>query len=317
VTIPSGLLHAAVVLGGALAIDLALGEPPARLHPVVWMGGVISALVRRAPRAGRARAFAFGLLLALGVPALFAAGAAAALRALQAWPVAQWALEALLLKSCFAVRALGEAALAVGAALRSGDLGAARFALRSLCSRDAAALDGQQVAAAAVESVAENASDSAVAPLLWWALLGVPGAMAYRAMNTLDARIGYHGEYEWLGKASARLDDLLNLVPARLTAALLVAAGALRGGDARRGVRTLLREGRRTESPNAGRPMAAMAGLLGVELEKVGCYRLGEGLGAAGPGTIVAAWRIAFAAALAAAALAGVLRVVLAGVLHA
>ncbi|HEX7487583.1 MAG TPA: cobalamin biosynthesis protein, partial [Anaeromyxobacteraceae bacterium] len=153
---------------------------------------------------------------------------------------------------------------------------------------------------------------SAVAPLLFWAVLGVPGAMAYRALNTLDARIGYHGEYEWLGKASARLDDLANLVPARVTAVLLLAAGALRGGDVRRGLATLRRDGARTESPNAGRPMAAMAGLLGVELEKVGCYRLGGGLGSAGHGSIGAAWRLASSAAVGAAALAaaasGVLR---------
>src|SRR5919197_1222883 len=181
-------LHAAAVLGGALAIDLPLGEYPARLHPVVWMGHAISMLERRAPRSGRAAPFAYGLGMALGVPALFAAGAAALLPAPAPHP------------------------------------DGARVALRSLCSRDAAALDGSQLAAAAVESVAENTSDSVVAPLLFWAVLGVPGAVAYRALNTLDARVGYHGAFEWLGKASARLDDLANLVPARLTAALLLGA---------------------------------------------------------------------------------------------
>jgi adenosylcobinamide-phosphate synthase len=306
------LLHAAAVLAAALAIDLALGEYPARLHPVVWMGRAISTLERRAPSTGRARPFLYGLAMALFVPALFAAGAALALRVARAYPALELALEALLLKSTFAVRALGDAAAAVALALGRGDLDGARLALRSLCSRDASGLDGPRVAAAAVESVAENASDSVVAPLLFWAVLGVPAAMAYRALNTLDARVGYHGPYEWLGKASARLDDLANLVPSRVTAALLLAAGALRGGDVRRGLATLLRDGAKTESPNAGRPMAAMAGLLGVEREKVGCYRLGEGLASAGHGTIGAAWRFASFAALGAAALAvaasGVLR---------
>jgi adenosylcobinamide-phosphate synthase len=301
---PGPVLHAAVVLGGALALDLLLGEYPARLHPVVWMGGVISALERRAPRGGRAGQAAFGVALALGVPALFAGAAALVLRAASAHAALQLATEILVLKSTFAVRALGAAAADVATALRAGELGAARWALRSLCSRDAAALDGSQVAAAAVESVAENTSDSVVAPLLCWAVFGVPGAIAYRALNTLDARIGYHGKYEWLGKASARLDDLANLVPARLTAGLLLAAGALRGADLARGVRTLLRDGGATESPNAGRPMAAMAGLLGVELEKAGCYRLGGGLAPASAATIDAAWRVAATAALAAAALA-------------
>jgi adenosylcobinamide-phosphate synthase len=139
-----------------------------------------------------------------------------------------------------------------------------------------------------------------VAPLLFFACFGVPGALAYRAVNTLDAMIGYHGRYEYLGKASARLDDLLNLVPARLTAALLLVAGALLGHDVRRGWRILRRDGGRTESPNAGRPMAAMAGLLGVRLEKQGHYRLGDPLHAVGARTIAAAWRVtALAMALA------------------
>jgi adenosylcobinamide-phosphate synthase len=135
----------------------------------------------------------------------------------------------------------------------------------------------------------------------------VPGAVAYRAVNTLDARVGYRGRYEWLGKASARLDDLLNLVPARVTAVLLLVAGAVTGGDARRGAAVLLRDGGRTESPNAGRPMAAMAGILGVELEKVGHYRLGDPLGPVTADTIAAAWRVAAGAALAAAALSAVI----------
>lgn len=308
------LVHAAGVLGLAVAIDLAAGEYPARLHPVVWMGRAISALERRAPRGGRAAPFLYGVAMALGVPAAFACAAALFVAAARAGhPALAFAVEALLLKSTFAIRALGEAAAAVAGALRRGDLDEARLALRALCSRDPSRLDAPLVAAAAVESVAENASDSAVAPLLFWALLGVPGAIAYRALNTLDARVGYHGPYEWLGKASARLDDLANLVPARLTAALLLAAGATRGGDARRGLAILRRDGARTESPNAGRPMAAMAGLLGVELEKVGHYRLGDPLAPATHATIAAAWRVARAACLAAAALA----VAAAGALHA
>jgi adenosylcobinamide-phosphate synthase len=175
-------------------------------------------------------------------------------------------------------------------------------ALASLCSRDPAALDAGQLAAAATESLAENASDSFVAPLFYYALLGVPGAIGYRAVNTLDAMIGYRGRYEYLGKAAARLDDVLNWIPARITAALLVVAGALTGRDAAGGWRVLRRDGGRTASPNAGRPMAAMAGLLGVALDKPGHYRLGDGP-APTAAAIAAAWRVVtVAAALAAAA---------------
>ncbi|HET9553669.1 MAG TPA: adenosylcobinamide-phosphate synthase CbiB [Anaeromyxobacteraceae bacterium] len=311
--------HAAAVLALALALDLAAGEYPARLHPVVWMGRVISRLEALAPAAGRWRQLAWGLGAALLVPALFAGGALLLVRLLDGAPA--WLavpLEALALKATFAVRALGGAAGAVGAALEGGRLDEARRGLRALCSRDPSGLDGPRVAAAAIESVAENASDSAVAPLLAYALLGLPGAVAYRAVNTLDARIGYRGRYEWLGKAAARLDDLVNLLPSRLTAALLLAAGPLAGGDLAGGLRIARRDAGRTASPNAGWPMAAMAGLLGVELEKVGHYRLGDPLALPGAGTVAASWRIAraavlgfaaaLAAALAAAALLGVRR---------
>lgn len=301
--------HAALVLALAVALDLALGEFPAALHPVVWMGGTITALERRAPRGGQRAQLAYGAGMAVLVPVLFAGGAALVGRWVRPWPLASVVVEALLLKSTFAVRALGEAAGAVAAALRRGALDEARGRLASLCSRDASSLCAPLVAAAAVESLAENTSDSVVAPLLYFALLGVPGAVAYRVVNTLDARVGYRGRYEWLGKASARLDDLLNLVPARVTAGLLLVAGTVDGADARRGAAVLLRDGGKTESPNAGRPMAAMAGLLGVALEKVGHYRLGEPLRPVGPDTIAAAWRLAASAALGAAALAALLAV--------
>ena len=135
----------------------------------------------------------------------------------------------------------------------------------------------QLVAAAAVESVAENASDSFVAPLFYYALLGLPGALVYRAVNTLDAMIGYRGRYEYLGKAAARLDDLLNLVPARLTARAAARRGALRGrGRAARRARAARATRGRTASPNAGHPMAAMAGLLGVRSRSPAPTALGD-----------------------------------------
>jgi adenosylcobinamide-phosphate synthase len=268
-----------VVLGGALALDVLVGEPPNALHPVVWMGSYYRALRRRAPKAPAA-AFVYGAFMAVSGPLVFAVAAYAVARALMPWPGLRIAVEIWLLKSAFAVRALGDAAAVVARALATGDLDGARLGLRSLVSRDCSSLPAPLLAAAAIESVAENASDSLVAPLLYFVVGGVPAALAYRACNTLDAMIGYHGETEWLGKAAARLDDLANLVPARLTAALFVVASGLGGASAAGAWRSWWRDGGRTESPNAGRPMAAMAGALGVQLEKVGHYRLGDGDGA-------------------------------------
>jgi adenosylcobinamide-phosphate synthase len=301
----SPVVHALALLGGALVVDVTLGEPPAWLHPVVWIGRFQRALRRRAPRAPAA-AFVWGLGMALGGPLVFAGGAWALARAAAPWPWLQLAVEIWLFKSAFAIRALGQAGLVVARALALGDLDGARRGLGSLVSRDTSALGPPLLAAAAVESVAENASDSLVAPLCYFVLGGVPAAMAYRASNTLDAMIGYHGETEWLGKAAARLDDLLNLVPARLTAALLVAASALGGGSAAGALRIWWRDGGRTESPNAGRPMAAMAGALDVQLEKVGHYRLGDGGGALDGAAVERAVVLLYVAcALAALATAG------------
>jgi len=269
--------HALVVLGGALALDAVAGEPPDALHPVVAMGRFYARLRRFAPlREARAASFAYGCAMALAGPLVFGGVAWAIGRALAPLPLLAIVFEIFLLKSALSVRMLGQAATAVGRALAEGDATRARFGLRSLVSRDTALLDEPLMAAAVVESVAENASDSLVAPLFFFVVGGVPGAIAYRACNTLDSMIGYHGETEWLGKAAARLDDVVNLVPARLTAALLVVASALGGGSPRGALRVWWRDGARTESPNAGRPMAAMAGALGVQLDKRGCYRLGD-----------------------------------------
>jgi adenosylcobinamide-phosphate synthase len=291
------LSRTAAVLLLALVLDLTIGEYPSAFHPVVWMGRCISLLEKRAPRAGHLRQLAWGALAAVTVPALFAAGAALLVVCSRRLGWAGAPLEALALKSTFALRELGRAGARVREALGRGAVGEARDALRSLCSRDPSRLDPPRLAAAAIESLGENASDSVVAPVLFYVLLGLPGAFAYRAVNTLDARIGYRGKHEWLGKVAARADDIWNFVPARLTALFLLAAGFLCGADVRRGALVLVRDGRKTESPNAGRPMAALAGLLGVELEKVGHYRLGDPVEAVGPDQIGSAWRIVSLAA--------------------
>ena len=290
----------------ALALDILLPEPPSAVHPVVWMGKVISALERLAARAGNTVAFLLGALMAVAVPALFAAAAWLAVVALFALGDIPFLIgAAVLLKTTFAVRGLASAAGETQRSIEDSDIHLARHSLRGLVSRDAAELSEPLVAAAAIESVAENTTDSFIAPWLAFALLGLPGAFAYRAVNTLDSMIGYRGKYEYLGKASARLDDLLNFVPARIAAALLLLAGALSGWQARQGWRTALREHRLTASPNAGWTIAAMAGLLGVSLEKPGHYRLGSGLREPAAVDIGRAVRLMYVAA----ALGGVLTV--------
>jgi adenosylcobinamide-phosphate synthase len=215
-------------------------------------------------------------------------------------------LEALALKPAFAVRRLAGAARDVEAALRAGDLETARArAGRDLVSRPTADLTPDEVVSAAIESVAENLVDSVVAPLLAYAVGGLPAAWAYRAVNTADAMWGYRNvRYERFGKAAARLDDLANLVPARIGAAAIAAGAALVREDGLGAGRVAGAQHRRTASPNAGWPMAAMAGALRVGLAKRGAYRLGDAPLPASPEAIHRARRILGAAAALTIALA-------------
>jgi adenosylcobinamide-phosphate synthase len=210
-------------------------------------------------------------------------------------PLAYLAGGALLLKTTFSIQGLAKAADVTRQTLERRGIEQARLSLRSLVSRDATRLTGAQVSMAAIESVAENTTDSCIGPWLAFAIFGLPGAVAYRALNTLDSTIGYHGRHEYLGKASARLDDLANLIPARLSAVLMLAAGALLGLSAGRGWRTLQRDRQLTESPNAGWTISAMSGLLGVALEKHGHYRIGDGLPGPLPSHIGGSVRVLYA----------------------
>lgn len=296
-------MNHALALLIAVALDRALGEPPNSIHPVAWMGSAIARGRDWALRSSRTVQFVRGAVVALAVPTFCAALAFLAARVVSHWALLSVLATALLLKPLFAIRALRDAAFLVRDALAVDDLDLARARLASLCSRNASALEPEALIAATVESIAENASDSIVAPFLYFALAGLPGAAFYRAGNTLDAMIGYHGRYEWIGKTGARLDDLLNLLPARVTSLLFLLVAALSRGNVRRGAAILWRDGGRTESPNAGRPMAAMAGLLGIRLEKPGHYALGDSTRPIEAGDITLAWRIASGAAYASAGL--------------
>lgn len=268
----------ALVLLLAVVLDRLLPEPPAKLHPVVWMGYTVDALRRVAPRSPLA-AFLFGCAIVLVTVGAWSALAWMLMTALTS--ISPWAYVvggAVALRTSFTVMGLLAAAGRTRQALSEGHLDTARQSLRSLVSRDHTSLTPPLVAASAIESVAENTTDSYVGPWLAFAVLGVPGAVAYRAINTLDSMLGYRGTYEYLGKASARLDDAVNLIPARLSALLILASGALHRLPVGRGWRIMLRDQGRTASPNAGLTMSAMAGLLGTRLEKPGHYCLGEDL---------------------------------------
>lgn len=283
--ITAGTMSAALWI--ALLVDHALGEPPARWHPVVWIGHYLGAVgrriaplgrstVRAAPFAGGALAWCLGAVVVGGV----AFGVAHALRMLPFWATAIGL--GLLLKPLLAWRMLRSEVMAVDAAL-GVSLDAGRTQLARLVSRDVQALSASEIRESAIESLAENLNDSVVAPIFWFLLLGLPGAAVYRFANTADAMWGYLGlrndrDWTWAGKWSARADDALSWLPARITALLLISLPLLGragvGASPRPCLRTLRREAARTPSPNSGWPMAAMALRLGVRLGKPGVYVL-------------------------------------------
>jgi adenosylcobinamide-phosphate synthase len=257
---PRWPLAAGLIAG---AITDALAGDPARGHPVALFGQAVSALERRvyAARRSRGTAFTAGSVLLATAPVMAAA------QLTRRSPLARLALTAALTWAVTGARSLAAEAARIHRALAAADLPAARQILPHLCGRDPADLDTTGIARAVIESVAENTSDAIVAPLLWGALAGPPGLAGYRAVNTLDAMVGHHcARYERFGWASARLDDVANWAPARLTALLAAACSPAVGGGPAVTWQTAVDDGPRHPSPNAGWCEAAFAGALGVRL---------------------------------------------------
>ena len=265
------------ILPLALALDLLLGEPFRPIHPVVWMGKIISFWERLAPAQGKWPQLIYGAGMVLFTTAIFASAAYFFLFYVnELGPIAYIIVGALLLKPSFSFRELRRTAFDVKTLLVDDNLSDARAKMSALVSRETQTLERPALVSATIESVAENACDSFVAPIFYFLIFGVPGAIAYRVVNTLDAMIGYHGKYEYLGKVAARLDDILNFIPARISGLLLVIAARFCQRDSKNAWQIMLRDHAKTKSPNAGWPMGAMAGALRTRLEKVGCYSLGE-----------------------------------------
>lgn len=268
------LLHvdSLLILLVALVADAAIGDPERlwrRLpHPVVWIGTLIGALDRHLNRdawPGICRRLLGVLALLIVVTAAGFAGVAieAGLRQLPGHVITIGLVASILIAQNSLYRHVAQ----VATAFSSGGLPAARRAVSLIVGRDPDSLDEAGVCRAAIETTAENFSDGVVAPAFWFALLGLPGLAAYKAVNTADSMIGHlserHRDFGW---AAARLDDLVNLAPARLSGLAIAVAAPLAGGSAQDALHGMLRDARLHRSPNAGWPEAAMAGVLGLAL---------------------------------------------------
>ncbi len=266
----------------ALLIDLVLGEYPDRIHPTIGIGKMILYLKKKAKHPNPHVEKANGVLMALIIMLVAALPVFALLFWLRSLPfpigeILYIVVGAVLFKATFAVSGMGQYTKPIAAALSRNDLDGARKWLPYIVRRDPNSLNERQIISAAVESIAESTTDGITAPFFFYAIFGVPGAFAYRVINTLDSMVGYkNAEYRNIGWFSAKMDTITNYVPARLTAYLMVASAGLLGHDWRESWRILQRDKHKTASPNAGFTISAMAGALKIQLEKQGYYKLGD-----------------------------------------
>jgi adenosylcobinamide-phosphate synthase len=266
----------------AFILDLAFGEYPDRIHPTIGIGKLIIYLKKKSRNSNKRIEKANGVLMALAIMRVVALPVFLLLFSLRRllFPYGEIlyiVVGAVLFKATFAISGMGQYTKPIAKALREKDLAGARRWLPYIVRRDPNALNERQIISAAVESIAESTTDGITAPFFFFVLFGVPGAFAYRVVNTLDSMVGYKNlENMYVGWFSAKLDTIANYVPSRVTACLMVAAAFLLGENSRESWRILQRDKHKTASPNAGYTISAMAGALNIQLEKQGYYTLGD-----------------------------------------
>ncbi len=258
------------LLAGAL-IDLLIGDPHFLPHPVVLMGKLISLLeklLRRAfPKTKRGENIAGGVLWAVVAALAFIVPAALLMLCYRVTPWLGFGIESIMCWQCLAARSLCFESMKVKYALDSGDISASRRAVSMIVGRDTEGLDEKGIARAAVETVAENTSDGVIAPLIYLAIGGGPLGMLYKAVNTMDSMLGYvEPPYKNFGLIPARLDDVFNYIPARLSALIMLLGGGMLGFSLKNGLRIFKRDRCKHASPNSAQTESAMAGLLGLRL---------------------------------------------------
>jgi adenosylcobinamide-phosphate synthase len=274
------LLDSILIFALAFLIDLVFGEYPDRIHPTIGIGKMISYLKRKAKSPNPRIEKANGVLMALTIMLVVALPVFVLLFWLRTLPYGEILyiiVGAILFKATFAIRGMGQYTRPIAKALKQNDLAGARKWLPYIVRRDPNSLNERQIISAAVESIAESTTDGITAPFFFYALFGVPGAFAYRVINTLDSMVGYkNSEFKNIGWFSAKMDTITNYIPARVTAYLMVAAAFILREDWRESYRILQRDKHKTASPNAGFTISAMAGALNIQLEKQGHYTLGD-----------------------------------------
>lgn len=278
----SVLTDSILIFALAFLIDVIFGEIPDNAHPTVWMGKFIAQIKPKLKNKNPTIEKLNGTLMCLSVIVLFAVPVGLGLWGLRLIPFVGWFLHiviaAILLKTTFALKCMRHYTLPIEKALKNNDLDGARKWLYYIVRRDPKTLDQRHVLSASIESIAESTTDGVTSPFFFYALFGVPGAFAFRVINTLDSMVGYKDKENLnIGWFSATMDTITNYVPTRITAVFMVISAMLLGNNWRNSWHILIRDKNKTTSPNAGWTISAMAGALSTQLEKTGYYTLGDG----------------------------------------
>ena len=278
------ILEGIVIVGFALLLDFLIGDPKTKYHPTAWIGKLIAVLVPFTRNNSPKKELFGGILIVFVVVAivstlLVALDFGISLLTIDIVSlVVSIAVSSILLKTTIAIRGMQKHALAVVDALEKDDLDSARNHLSMIVKRNTKHLDKNHISSAVLESVSENTVDGITGPLFYYAIFGLPGAFVYRAINTIDSMVGYKTSlFRNIGWFGANCDTILNYIPSRLTGLVMILSALILGYNWKESFYIMRRDGKKLESPNAGFPIAALAGALGTKLEKINYYAVGDG----------------------------------------
>ena len=278
------ILEGIIIVGFALLLDFLIGDPKTKYHPTAWIGKLIAVLVPFSRNNSPKKELFGGILIVFTVviivsTLLVALDFGISLLTIDIVSlVVSIVVGSILLKTTIAIRGMQKHALSVIDALEKDDLDSARNHLSMIVKRNTKNLDKNHISSAVLESVSENTVDGVTGPLFYYAIFGLPGAFVYRAINTIDSMIGYKTSlFRNIGWFGANCDTILNYIPSRLTGLVMILSALILGYNWKESFYIMKRDGRKLESPNAGFPIAALAGALGTKLEKINYYAVGDG----------------------------------------
>lgn len=278
------IIESILIIFFALALDLSLGDPKNKFHPTVWIGSLIAKLTPSLKNSSKSIEKIGGIVLiiissTIVISLLFILEVGISLITIDLlWILVSVIVGGILLKTTIAIKGMEKHALAVVDSIENNDILSARDNLSKIVKRNTRNLDKNHVLSGVVESISENTVDGITGPLFYFGLFGLPGAFFYRVINTADSMIGYKTNiFKNIGWFAAKCDTVLNYIPSRITGMVMIFSAMILGNDWKRSYQTMIRDATKTESPNAGYPMAAIAGALGTKIEKIDHYSLGDG----------------------------------------